>query len=115
MANDRHAGRKTKLGKEKIEEAVRRRAAGESVSNLAKEYGISRQALYNCIKDAELPAESRIDYMVDGELCSSIFVDRKRQTIRLIHYTIELSKRAFGINDSPTMNDLRELFKEKIK
>ena len=113
MANDRHAGRKAKLSKEEIEEIIRRRAAGESVSGLAKEYGISRQALYNCIKEAELPAESRIDYVVDGELCSSIFVDRKRQTIRLIHYTVELSKRAFGINDSPTINDLNELLKEQ--
>ena len=45
MPNDRNAGRKPKVTDEQLEEIKLRREAGESVASLAKEYGVSRQAL----------------------------------------------------------------------
>ncbi len=113
MANERNAGRKPKLTEDRLDEIRKRRRAGESITAMAAEYGISRQALYKRLKDTSLPAETRFDYMVDGELCTTVYLDRKSQQLRVINYTYLLSKRAFGYNDSPGLKDLTELIKDE--
>ncbi len=100
MKNARNAGRKSRLTKEQIEELYHRWKEGESVADLAKEYGISKQALYKRFQDAEyIPAQ--IDYYVDGELCTRIEVDFRKEQIRIVNYVVELSKRAFGFEEHP--------------
>lgn len=113
MANDRNAGRKPKIdssGLYKIRERIKN---GEKVAALSEEYGVSRQALYKRLKEAEMFSETRIDYYIGDELCSRIYVDTKRQDIRLVNYAVALSKRAFGYNDNPDMKELQDFLEQE--
>lgn len=100
MKNTRNAGRKSRLTKEQIEELHDRWKSGESVANLAEESGISRQALYKRFQDAEY-VPTQMDYYVDGELCTRIEVDFRKEQIHIVNYAVELSKRAFGFEECP--------------
>lgn len=113
MYNERHAGRKPRLSEEQLNNIRKRRDLGESISKLASEYGISRQALSKRLNDSDEDCEIRIDYYVDDELCSSIFLDRRSQFLRLVNYTAQLSKRAFGYNENPTVRDLQDLLEQE--
>lgn len=108
MFNDRNAGRKPKIDDKQFDEIKRRLNKGESVSALAGEYGISRQALYKRLNDDADSSEIRIDYMVDGELCTTLYVDRKLRDIRLVNYASRLSRRAFGYNEHPGIAELKD-------
>ena len=106
MPNTRNAGRKAKLGEGQLADIKRRIREGESVSALAREYGISRQALYRNLQDRK-PSEIRMDCMQDGELCTRIFFDRKSQAVRIENYAAKLSRRAFGTLEKPDREDLQ--------
>ncbi len=113
MANDRNAGRKPIVSDEMLTKIRERISAGESVSYIAAEFGVSRQALYKRLKAGGAQDEIRIDYLVDGELCSSIYVDKQRQNVRVVNYVAALSRRAFGYNEHPGMDSLNAFLKER--
>ena len=113
MSNDRNAGRKPILTEKIVADIRERISAGESVSALAAEYGVSRQALYKRLKADSLTKEIRIDYLVDGELCSSIYVDSLRQNVRVVNYVSALSRRAFGYDEHPGIDSLNEFLKDR--
>lgn len=52
-----YKGRKRALGPEKIEELVARAAAGVPKTQLAKEYGLSRETVYQYLRRAELSVQ----------------------------------------------------------
>ena len=112
MANDRHAGRKPKLNDAQLNIIIGRKNSGESIASLAKEYGISRQALSKRIKDKEHPSEIQMDYYVGDILYTKIILDKKSWDIRLINYTDTLSLRAFGHNTNPNRYDLQNFLDE---
>ena len=66
MSNERNAGRKPIISSEQIKEIEHRYSNGESLSKLAEEYGVSRQALHKRIK-AEKEEPIRADWIVDGQ------------------------------------------------
>lgn len=107
MSNERNAGRKPKIDDDTIRMIQKRIGDGESVSSLASEYGVTRQALYKRLNDLCSDREIQLDYYVDDELCSILFFDVKKEKIRLVNYSAALSKRAFGYNDDPTFDDLQ--------
>jgi DNA invertase Pin-like site-specific DNA recombinase len=51
-AAGKYRGRKPSLSKEKMVELRRRSAAGEKKAALAREYGVSRQTVYSCLRQA---------------------------------------------------------------
>ncbi len=103
MKNERNAGRKGRLTLAQVEELNSRWKAGESVADLAEECGISRQALYRRFQEAAyVPAQ--IDYSVEGELCTRIEVDFRKERLHIVNYVAELSKRAFGYEEHPDWN-----------
>lgn len=107
MANTRNAGRKSLLSTEQMEDVKSRVKNGESVGALAKEYGISRQALYKKLRDQRLPSEFQMDYLIDGRLCTRIMIDRRSQALRIENYAEAISQRAFGTLQKPTSGDLQ--------
>lgn len=113
MANDRHAGRKPILTDEVLSAITERVAGGESVSSLAAEYGVSRQALYKRLKPDPSPEEVHIDYIVDGELCTEIYIDIKRSNIRVVNLADALSRRAFGYDEHPDIDALNTFLKDR--
>lgn len=95
------------LSEAQVAEIRRRVEDGESVGALAKEHGISRQALYRKLKGSSLPAECQMDYMADGRLCTRIIIDRRTRALRIVNYAAEISRRAFGAIQNPSMEDLQ--------
>lgn len=100
MRNERNAGRKPKLSGEELKELYRRWKAGESGSLLAAEAGISRQALYKHFREMEYKPV-RIDYITGDELVTVIEADFRKEELRIVNYAKELSRLAFGYEQSP--------------
>ena len=106
MGNERNAGRKPLISSAVMDDIVIRNKAGESSASLAKEYNVSRQALYKRIREySYIPA--RIEYLVEGKLCTLIEVDFRRERVHVVNYAAELSKRAFGFITDPGWEDFR--------
>lgn len=112
MANGRNAGRKPKISEEQFKEILERYNSGESITSLAVECGITKQALSKRIKAAK--EQPIIINWVDGDECvSTINVDLKRQAIILANYAVQLSKLPFGFNTNPTWQEFVRLLEEK--
>ena len=111
MKNARNAGRKPNVSLDQVMLLKKRWEAGESAGALAKECGISRQALYKRFKEIEY-VPVRIDYLVEGVPSTTIEADFKREQIRIVNYAAELSRRAFGFDEKPEWDDFL-LFLEK--
>lgn len=136
--NERGAGRKQALTAEQISEIKERRKAGETLTALAEEYGVSRQTLssylhrketeneqiYRTIKKwAELNRkfrgidvgeyQMRMDFMCQEELCTTILIDFRRQRIAVQNETEDLIHRAFGIKAKPTWEDFEEFLESR--
>lgn len=46
-------------------------------------------------------------------LCSVITVDWNNKTVSVVNYTDTLIKRAFGVNENPTVEDFEEFLEER--
>ena len=112
MANTRNAGRKPKLSDEQLNTIIGRYKSGETLSSLALEAGISKQALSKRIKNMDASKETTLDYYIDGKLCTRISIDTRRHSLRIINYTTRLSRRAFGYIDNPNWTDLQSFLDE---
>ncbi len=112
MANTRNAGRKPKLSDEQLNTIIGRYKSGETLSSLALEAGISKQALSKRIKNMDASKETTLDYYIDGKLCTQISLDTRRHSLRIINYASQLSRRAFGYIDNPNWTDLQSFLDE---
>ena len=113
MKNIRGAGRKPKIDKETMDVIKHRISTGEKISNLAHEYGISRQALYKRLKadDKECLV---LDYVIDGSCATRIEIDVAHECFYFIDYALKMSDRAFGAASNPDWNALRELLQNEF-
>lgn len=136
--NERGAGRKPALSSETVSLIQKRHEAGETVTALAKEYGISRQVLsgyinqsnekekekYNTIKSWERlnrafkgidPADytMRMEYMCGDDCCSVILVNVKEEKIEVVNETENLLHCAFGMKAKPTWEDFEEFLESR--
>lgn len=136
--NERGAGRKPALSKEQLSEIRKRRNEGESVTALAKEYGISRQALSTYLNKKDFGEElicrtirkwaqlnqrfrninvkdyiMRMDFMCEEECCTEILIDFREQKIAIQNETDNLLHRAFGIKAKPTWEDFEEFLESR--
>lgn len=112
MSNERNAGRKPKITDEQLNKIISRHESGESLSALADEFGISRQALHKRIKESQEKPVT-INWVVDDRPVSTITVDVRRQALTLANYTVQLSKLPFGFNTNPTWQEFVRLLEEK--
>lgn len=136
--NERGAGRKPVFTEEVITQIRAKRAQGIKVSDLAKEYGVSRQTLsaYLNKQDQQMEAiiESlrvwrefnrpfqeinlidytvRMDFMCEDECCTQILVDFMHEKIAIRNTTDNIMLRAFGINRNPTWEDFQEFLEDR--
>lgn len=112
MSNERNAGRKPKITDEQLNKIISRHESGESLSALADEFGISRQALHKRIKESQEKPVT-INWVVDNRPVSTITVDVRRQALTLANYAVQLSKLPFGFNTNPTWQEFVRLLEEK--
>lgn len=136
--NERGAGRKPALSAEDVAQIRGRNEAGETVTALAKEFGISRQVLsgylnqsnekekekYQTVKAWERlnrsfeginPADYniRMEYMCEDDCCSVILVNRDKKKIEVINETDNLLHRAFGIKARPNWEDFEAFLESR--
>lgn len=136
--NERGAGRKRKLSEATLTVIKKRHEEGETITALAQEYGISRQALSQRIHSKEegndiicqtlaqwkkqnrdFQAEHidqyrmRMDYMCADTNCTSILIDFKNRSILIKNDTENPLHRAFGIKAKPDWNDFEEFIRER--
>lgn len=136
--NERGAGRKRALNAEKIAQIAKRHEAGETLTALAAEYGISRQTLSGYLNRREEEQEQicrtirkwaelnrrfrdvnveeytmRMEFMCGDECCTEILVDFAGQRIAVENRTDDLIHRAFGIKAKPTWEDFEEFLESR--
>ena len=136
--NARGAGRKRALSAEMINIIKQRYDAGETVTALAAEYGVTRQTLSTYLHPKEPTIDRvcrtyrawvrlnalmrqddlwdytlRIDYMNPDELCTVILVDFLNQKILIKNETDELLFRAFGVKERPDWEDFEYFLEDR--
>lgn len=136
--NERGAGRKPVFTEEQIAEIRAKREQGIRVSELAKEYGVSRQTLsaYLNKKDQEMETiiqsmelwrklnrpfkdvnvvdyTMRMDFMCEDECCTQILVDFRHEKIFVQNTTDDIMLRAFGVNINPTWEEFLEFLEDR--
>lgn len=114
MKNVRGAGRKSKIAPEKMDELLKKIALGESVSSLATEIGISKQALYKKIHEIDRIAILNLDYIINNIVITKIEVNVKNETIKIVNINSRLFERPFGIKQEPDWNDFVELLEKEF-
>lgn len=136
--NVRGAGRKRALPVETVCTVKKRFDAGETLTALAKEYGVSRQTLSAYVHPKEEELEQvcdtyrawvklnallrqenlwdytlRIDYMNYDRCCTVILVDFLHEKILIRNETDCMIDRAFGVKEKPTWEDFQYFLEER--
>ncbi|MCR4566592.1 MAG: helix-turn-helix domain-containing protein [Pseudobutyrivibrio sp.] len=112
MPNTRNAGRKPTITDEQLHIIKSRYDTGESLSKLAEEYGVTRQALHRRLQ-AQNEHPIIINWLEEGEIVTSTEVDFKKRGLVLSNYVVEISKLPFGFNNNPTWNQFIQVLEEK--
>lgn len=137
--NVRGAGRRRALPAETISIIKKRQDAGETITALAAEYGVSRQTLSSYLHPRAPQMDQvcrtyrawvslnaryvrqenlwdytlRIDYMNHDECCTVILVDFLHEKILIQNETDELLFRAFGVKEKPTWEDFEYFLEDR--
>lgn len=109
LKNERGAGRKSKISEKQFEEILTRISNGETVSKLAIEYGISRQAIYKRVRNRNTEQTISLDYVVDNICVTHIEADMKAEVVRIFNYATKLSLLPFGFDEKPSWDDFCHL------
>ena len=113
MRNERGAGRKPLIDELQLMQIADRVSSGESVSKIAVEYGVSRQALYKRLQAYSNNTPVVVDYWVDGELTTTIEVYPNTEEICVAEIGTRVSQHAFGFCKKPEWKEFSR-FLEKI-
>lgn len=113
MKNARGAGRKPVINEEQLNAVKNRIQSGESITSIAREYGISRQSLYNRLKEKEYRYVT-FEYVIDGDVTTIIEADFTNESVRINNIGTRLSKYAFGINQKPTWEDFNSFLENQV-
>lgn len=136
--NERGAGRRPILNEVQITQIKERHAQGETLTALAREYGVSRQTLSGYLNRRDSETEQiygtirkwmelnhrfrdinvadysmRMDFMCEDELCTTILIDFKQRRIAVVNETEDIIHRAFGIKAKPTWEDFEEFLESR--
>lgn len=136
--NARGAGRKPALSDNQLEQIRAKHQQGETITALARQYGISRQALSRHLnpkfgqekricsslvqwqrfnkdfQNIELERyKMRMDFMYQNECCTSILVDFQAKEIVVRNQTEDVLHRAFGVRVKPSWEDFEAFLEER--
>lgn len=114
MKNERGAGRKPVIDEKELNNIKIRIDKGESVSSIAKEYGVSRQALYKRLKQGISDQVFTLDYIVDGDVTTRIDVDFRNEKVSIKNFGQRISRYAFGLNQNPNWSDFLHFLEESL-
>lgn len=116
--NPRNAGRKAQLTPDQIVEVLELHRKGIGNTEIAKQFGVSRQTIYKYIYNAEHFSTDpdftmRMNFMNGKQLCTVIDIDFKHEVVRMKNYTDRIPLRAFGVVENPFWADFEEFLKER--
>ena len=91
---------------------------GESISDLARKYQVSRQTIYNQLKRAHRFSEDpdvkmRMNFMNHNDLCTTIDIDFRHEKITIHNYTEQILLRAFGVIENPDWKDFEYFLEDR--
>lgn len=113
MRNERGAGRKAIVSNEQLDIILERIADGESVSALAEEVGVSRQALYKRIRAYQRAVLLSLDYIVDGIKVAEISLDLQSENVAMVESSSRAITYYFGINRVSNWQELSFLLEKE--
>ena len=104
--NPRNAGRKAQLTPDQTVEVLELHRKGIGNTEIAKQFGVSRQTIYKYIYNAEHFSTDpdftmRMNFMNGQQLCTVIDIDFKHEVVRMKNYTDRIPLRAFGVVENP--------------
>ena len=97
---------------------------GEKITDIARQYHVSRQTIYSQIKRAynfsdDPDVKMRMNFMNHDDLCTTIDIDFRHEKIKIKNYTDQIIFRAFGVVTDPDWADLnisgRTLFSQNTR
>ena len=117
-SNPRNAGRKAQLTPDQTVEVLELHRKGIGNTEIAKQFGVSRQTIYKYIYNAEHFSKDpdftmRMNFMNGQQLCTVIDIDFKHEIVRTKNYTDRIPLRAFGVVENPSWADFEEFWKER--
>ena len=106
--NPRNAGRKAQLTPDQIVEVLELHRKGIGNTEIAKQFGVSRQTIYKYIYNAEHFSKDpdftmRMNFMNGQQLCTVIDIDFKHEVVRMKNYTDRIPLRAFDARIPPKL------------
>lgn len=114
MKNPRGAGRKARISEEEFELLKQRISDGESVSDIASEYGISRQAIYKRMHSDNHKKPIIIDYTYDDGVSTRVTIDVEKEEAVVTNFGDRISSYAFGLNLKPTWRELSGWLEQQL-
>lgn len=116
--NRKKTGRKNSFTEQQIANILALQDQGIKIADIARQYQVSRQTIYNQIERAHHFSEDsdtkmRMYYMNHNDLCTIIDVDFKHEKVKIKNYTEQLLFRAFGIIENPTWNDFQHFLEDR--
>lgn len=112
------SGRKNSFTEIQAAEMVALYSQGESISDLARKYQVSRQTIYNQLKRAHRFSEDpdvkmRMNFMNHNDLCTTIDIDFRHEKITIHNYTEQILLRTFGVIENPDWKDFEYFLEDR--
>ena len=111
-------GRKNSFTEEQIAHIMALQTRGVKITDIAKQYHVSRQTIYSQIKRAhhftdDPDVKMRMNFMNHDDLCTTIDIDFMHEKIKIKNYTDQIIFRAFGVVTEPTWNDFEYFLEDR--
>ena len=97
----KNTGRKNSFTEEQLAHILALQNRGEKITDIARQYHVSRQTIYSQIKRAynfsdDPDVKMRMNFMNHDDLCTTIDIDFRHEKIKIKNYTDQIIFRAFG-------------------
>lgn len=111
-------GRKSSFTAQETARLLTLRERGVKITDIAREYQVSRQTIYSQIRRAhqfsdDPDVKMRMNFMNRDVLCTTIDIDFMHEKLYVQNYTDEIILRAFGVVEKPTWADFEYFLEER--
>ena len=114
----KNTGRKNSFTEEQLAHILALQNRGEKITDIARQYHVSRQTIYSQIKRAhhfsdDPDVKMRMNFMNHNELCTIIDIDFRHEKIAIQNYTDKIPLRAFGVVTDPSWADFEYFLEDR--
>ena len=114
----KNTGRKNSFTEEQLAHILALQNRGEKITDIARQYHVSRQTIYSQIKRAynfsdDPDVKMRMNFMNHDDLCTTIDIDFRHEKIKIKNYTDQIIFRAFGVVTEPDWADFEYFLEER--